>query len=1124
MEFFETTIRPLFSKHCYECHSRKAKVPQGGLRLDTREGLYQGGKSGPAIVPGDPGASLLIDAVKHVSLKMPPRTRLSAAEVANLVQWVTMGAPFPVEQYLGNTIRDDEERQVTPGDREYWPYRDLQRPQVPVLPAPLLASHPIDAFIRNRLEAEQLQPNRTATRRELIRRAYFDLIGLPPTPGQVDRFVGDTSPRAWETVLEDLLSRPQYGERWGRHWLDIVRFAQTNGYERDEEKPLAWRYRDYVIKAFNEDKPYDRFIMEQLAGDELDEISDDSLTATAFYRLGVWDDEPDDLRAAEYDALDDVLSTMGQVFLGQTIGCARCHDHMFDPISQEDYYGLLAFVRNIKHYVKPTSNTAESTLFFNLPSGLGRTLAVRETGRIPLPTHLLIRGDAGSPSREILPHFPEVLSDYSKRANVLIRNAPEGRDSTGRRRALAEWIANPAHPLTSRVMVNRVWQHHFGRAIVATPNDFGHAGIPPTHPELLDWLAVEFVDSGWSIKKLQRAIMTSATYRTSPRTDNIPPDQRDPGNKLFWRQNLRRLDAEAIRDSVLAVSGQLNDTMGGRGIFPRLSSEVVAGQSKPGFGWDVSSDDDRRRRSIYIFAKRGLRDPLMEAFDYVNTTTPLGVRPTTTVAPQALIMLNSRFVQESAATFGQQIQADVGNKPTAQIRQLYRVALGRYPKDTELSIARRYLDNARRQARDVLDHITFRPNVPESLFSGYREKLTPDEHLLGSHPGWSYHAGVWGSGYEGIEAVDIQQAPFALWQGPGFTDGRLSGLLRLHRGSELAAILIRALPDRNSWTGYGIYLDPRNQTVVLTRRNDGAEILATAVAAVPVDDWQTFELEAQGSQVRFWLGDSGQPLIDVHDPNPVERGLVGFSTWGAALSLDKLIMTSDDNQWNVAECAMVPLADTEVFAGWQHVAGDWIQSADGAWTIGSGRNASVIWDNQKFRKAEVSVALRFAPQRAFKAGLLLNLRDAAPGESGWSGYEVGFDAGRQTVFLADHRAHWLPLAEAAVKIEPGRWMDLRVILQSTRVQVFVDRSRDPLIDYAVPQPLSGGYVGLQTRESEVAFRQLAVTVGNTTKAADFRPPRGAISSLPDNEERARQRALQSLCKLIFNLNEFVYID
>ncbi|HXJ73783.1 MAG TPA: DUF1549 and DUF1553 domain-containing protein, partial [Candidatus Dormibacteraeota bacterium] len=597
--------------------------------------------------------------------------------------------------------------------------------------------------------------------RELIRRIYFDLIGLPPSPEAVAAFVADPSARAWDQLIDDLLARPQYGERWGRHWLDVVRYAQSNGYERDGEKPYAWRYRDYVVKAFNQDKPYDQFVREQIAGDELEPTTPESLIATGFQRLGVWDDEPDDKRMAEFDELDDILSTTATTFLGITLGCARCHEHKFDPIPQADYYKLLAFFRNVSPYENArytldspnylplarrgevdawskehdskltrlqeqlkgaTNGELKKRLSGDLERAKGDrapfewALGVRERGPKPLPTHVLLRGNAGNPGPEVEPAFLSVLG--GERPSVA--SLSDGR-SCGRRRALADWVTSVDNPLTARVIANRIWQHHFGRGIAKTTSDFGRAGTPPTHPQLLDWLASELIAQGWSLKKLHKIILQSATYRMSSRAEQPAAVVLDPGNDLFWRQNMRRLEAEAVRDTILAISGQLNLTMGGRGFFPRLSGEALAGQSRPGLDWERSTPADRSRRSLYAYVRRTMPVPVFEAFDYNNTAAPLSERPVTTVAPQALLLLNDQFMRAQAAAFAQRLQKTGAASSAQPIERAFQLALGRDPTPAELGVAREFLAQQQHAFLELRRRQTFSIEVPASLSVDYME-------------------------------------------------------------------------------------------------------------------------------------------------------------------------------------------------------------------------------------------------------------------------------------------------------------------------------------------------------------------------------------------------------------------
>ena len=417
IQFFESKIRPLLVNNCHECHGNEKH--KGNLQLNSRKTILRGGDSGAAIVPGNPAKSLLIEAVKYTNsdLEMPPKKKLGKQAVADLEQWIRLGAPWPSET-AQVTAKREHGFSITDEDRDYWAFRPVKHPRLAKRNG---NQAPIDQLIQAQLDARGIAANPIADKATLIRRAYFDLIGLPPTYGEMQAFVNDASPDAWPRLIEHLLGLPQYGERWGRHWLDVVRFAQTNGYERDDEKPLVWKYRDYVIRSFNEDKPYDRFVMEQIAGDELTDVDNDSLIATGFYRLGVWDDEPDDPRAAEFEGLDDMLKTTSETFMGLTVGCARCHDHMFDPISQRDYYEMLAFFRNVRFYDKPKYEWDSATYspliaplevfaWQNQPDkpkdakppwdGREYAMTVREHSAKPMDTHLLVRGNAGRPAKK----------------------------------------------------------------------------------------------------------------------------------------------------------------------------------------------------------------------------------------------------------------------------------------------------------------------------------------------------------------------------------------------------------------------------------------------------------------------------------------------------------------------------------------------------------------------------------------------------------------------------------------------------------------------------------------------------------------------------------------------------
>lgn len=671
---FEAKVRPLLLKRCTPCHG--AEKQQGSLRLDSKNGWQASG----VIVPGKPEKSRLIERIKSKDAPMPPTGLLSASEQAVLTEWVRAGAPDPrtttvaASPALGPKLRS-RNFTITEADKKWWAFQRVKPPAAPTS---------IDKLLLARLTPKGLALSPPASPREQVRRLYFDLWGLPPSPDEVTAFEKNPSDAAWAGLVDKLLASPRYGERWGRHWLDLVRFAETNGYERDSEKPHAWRYRDYVIDAFNTDKPYDRFIQEQLAGDEIEGGGDAGIIATGFFRLHVWDDEPDSTLVAEFDDLDDVMVTTGAAFLGLTIGCARCHDHKYDPLSQRDYYALLSFLRGIDPYgqhktggggrgtgriTRPLANPAE------------QALAVNENGASAKSTYVLSRGEVGSPREEVFPAFPAVLGQAPP---VILAHG----QSSGRRTALAAWIASPSNPLTARVLVNRLWQHHFGVGIVPTPDDFGNTGLRPTNLPLLDYLASELVAGGWRLKRLQKLMVTSRAYRMSSRTDNLRALALDQDNTLLWRQNLRRIEAEAVRDTLLSVSGLLDLKQGGPSVYPTLPAEIRDSGNPANANWHDSPEAEQNRRSVYLVVKRALKVPLLDALDFANSTSPAGVRPVTTTAPQALILLNDSFVQKQAEALATRLAME--NNPD-KLTRAFALALQRTPRQSERQAAQHLL-------------------------------------------------------------------------------------------------------------------------------------------------------------------------------------------------------------------------------------------------------------------------------------------------------------------------------------------------------------------------------------------------------------------------------------------------
>jgi len=925
--FFTQEVLPILKAQCYKCHGEEEKL-KGGLRLTSREGLLHGGDLGAAFDEANPAASLFLAMIsyKDDEHQMPPKAKLSDKDAATLKRWIEMGAPYDPAQELKGALASKTPTHITEKDFEYWAYKPVQP-----TPVPPGAANPVDAFLNAELKAKGLNANPRASRATLIRRAYYDLLGLPPTPEAVERFVKDARPEAeaWNALIEELLARPQYGEKWARHWLDLVRYAETNGFERDNPKPEIWRYRDYVIHAFNQDKPYNQFVIEQLAGDEIEKPTMESIAATGYFRLMQWDDEPADRLQHNYDVIADNVAITSETFLGFTIGCARCHDHKADPITQKDYYSFMAFFHGVTPYATPGTmvawadpaekaalelardqrvkkmqvelaaleNEMESHLreikelgtqeegqaitfvddargkgatwsytekdpgegwqdvgfllrewnvsksgfgsrgtpgarvntewkskdiwmraefgLTRLPSSLaleihhdedvevylngveiyrakghlvdyeavlleakalnalqtGKNIlavhckqtgggqyidvslrtaplradslegalrnfegplteklkthfkrdvvrqwkemkeriaqatrepvgtalnAVKENGTTPRPLNVHIRGSAHALGDLVEPAFPGVLHRRFDSQPAVIPASYTAHGTSGRRRALAEWIASPANPLTSRVIVNRIWQHHFGRGLVASTSDFGKLGEAPDHLALLDWLAADFVKEGWSFKKMHRLLMNSEAYQRSSAPSEAALAQ-DPTNKLNWRFDMRRLTAEEIRDSILAVSGNLSLKMEGPPIYPPLPSEVLATSSQPKRAWGQSSEEDSNRRSIYVHVKRSLRMPLLADYDQADTDSTCAVRFATTVPTQALGMLNSEFTNLQAVTLAKRLRAE-GKTPEEQVRLGLRLSTQREPDAAQVTESLSLIDRLQKDA------------------------------------------------------------------------------------------------------------------------------------------------------------------------------------------------------------------------------------------------------------------------------------------------------------------------------------------------------------------------------------------------------------------------------------------
>ena len=792
----------ILEKNCLACHG---SARMAGLDLRQRETLLKGGGRGPAAAPGNAAESLLYQVAAHVGeLVMPPGSEepLPAADLEILAKWINQGAPWPASAAEGNA------------EPEWWAFRKPRRPAVPT-PAKYanLVQNPIDSFVLSKIEEKNLALAPAASKVTLVRRAYFDLIGLPPTPEQIDEFLNDSSPKAYEKLIDKLLASDHYGERWARHWLDVVRYADSEGFESDLYVPNAWRYRDYVIKSFNEDKPYDRFVQEQIAGDELWPDNLDlfdsnyavppeklehleARVGTSMYAFGPVIPESNlDTPRLLYERLTDWVDTTGAAFMGLSLGCARCHDHKFDPFSQRDYYSMQAifatsqpvtipvvtemsavhrrddFPRYIaldevrdayglfedrvkkritdkkreefspevvaaydvpederseeqQELVAPLKKAIEALLdfdpgertrpdlrphmtpaekdeyetlvhrmaeavisfptldpshkveydtFFDVPSA---TVLGHVEPELIQAVHVRDRGDVRQLKEKVGPAIPRVFGDG-------VNFEPKERYGPRYRKEFALWLTNPHHPLTARVMVNRLWQWHFGAGIVSTANDFGRQGRPPTHPALLDWLAREFVRGGWSLKSAHRLIMGSSTYQRSSEFQHEGNTRKDPTNSYLWRMNRRRLEAEAVWDNIHSVAGTLNTKMWGRPVLPPMSQTEMSPLRRK-WSWTVNADPkDHTRRAIYILRRRNFDFPMFEKFDTPNSAVACERRDVTTVAPQSLWLLNNEMSFQQALHFADRLVKDHGDDAQAWVENAWRTAVGRPPTSEE---------------------------------------------------------------------------------------------------------------------------------------------------------------------------------------------------------------------------------------------------------------------------------------------------------------------------------------------------------------------------------------------------------------------------------------------------------
>lgn len=773
-QFFENNVRPLLVKHCLECHGEDD--PKGGLRLDSRSAILQGGESGEAVDMESPAASLLLSAVRYESLEMPPEKQLAEEEIAVLESWLARGLPWPHVGSLRRTAADV----FTDEDRSWWAFQPVSEPPVPFVDNPTWAKNPIDAFLYNQQQAHGLTPAEPADRATLIRRLTYDLIGLPPTPADVEQFVTNPNDQATELLIDRLLNDPGYGQRWAQHWLNLVRYADSDGYRADELRPHAWRYRDYVIQSFNQDKPYWQFVQEQLAADELFPESLEAQYALGFLRHGVYEFNQRDVRGQWNTILNDITDTTGDVFLGMGMQCAKCHDHKYDPILRDDYYRLRAFFEpllledrvnanadQVAAYEKQLTLWEEATAGIReqiatleapyrqqaseqainrfppdiqtmirkpyeqrtafehqlaelayrqvdyeydrisgkikgddkkkwdelqaelakheqlRPQSLPMAMAISEPNKTPPPTFI-----PGNEERIIKPGFLSILDEGEATIAGI-----DGAATTGRRAALAKWLTRDDHPLTARVIVNRVWQYHFGRGLAENPSDLGLLGGAPSHPQLLDWLTAKFIEEGWSLKKLHRRIVTSAAYQqSSVHPQALRYQQIDPENQYYWRWKVQRLDAEQIRDSMLAISGRITLDDGG-----------------PGFA------EESNRRSIFRRIFRNSPNPLLESFDLPQAFTSEAVRNTTTTPVQALQLINGPQTMQYANELAARLPTN-SNNLTGTIDALYRLAYGRQPTDAERQAATDYLfaisklvEAEQEVERTKIDHLPLSP-------------------------------------------------------------------------------------------------------------------------------------------------------------------------------------------------------------------------------------------------------------------------------------------------------------------------------------------------------------------------------------------------------------------------------
>jgi hypothetical protein len=786
VEFFEKKIRPVLIDQCYACHGSESPTLQGGLLLDSREGMLKGGKSGPVLIPGKPDESLLIKAIRHTEkdLQMPPGIKLQAEIIADFELWVKMGAPDPRKQAAAANTPAEKPAYNFAEERKFWAYQSPRNPPLPKIKNKRWPKNWVDRFTLAKLEEKGLTPTPQADKRTLIRRATFDLTGLPPTPEEIEAFLADKSPGAFAKVVDRLLASPHYGERWGRYWLDLVRYADTAGDSADYPVPQAYLYRNYVIDSFNQDKPYDQFLREQIAGDLLPGKTEaerwERVIATGYLAIARrFSVRPE---RNQHLTIEDTIDNLGRSVLGLTISCARCHNHKYDPIPSKDYYALYGIFDSTRYPFAGSENDQEQKDFAlrmskaeadailkpfedqlapfdaelkrlreekkaleeanspetedNSPVIGRRTLkqikadieAVKMR-RLPIAAQAPILEKAYAVA-EGTPHNAQVqrrgdpknLGDEVPRGFLQLlggQELPVGVTGSGRLQ-LAEWLTNPQNPLTARVMANRIWQHHFGKGIVATPSDFGKRGKYPTHPELLDALALRFVEGGWSIKAMHKLMMLSLTYQLS--SDGCPENANvDPGNEFLWKFNRQRLDAEAIRDSLLVVGGELDLSRGGAHPFPHERTWSFT-QHNP-----FTAVYETKRRSVYLMTQRIQRHPYLSIFDGADPNSSTAERLISTTPIQALFVMNSPLVHEQAERFAARL---IGAQPDSRKRidLAYQTAFGRPATAEEIQRGESYLRRCQEKLKETSNP---EHQLPHKAWASYvRVLLSSNEFIF----------------------------------------------------------------------------------------------------------------------------------------------------------------------------------------------------------------------------------------------------------------------------------------------------------------------------------------------------------------------------------------------------------